>query len=48
MKSLRRRKKKLFDVDKFEEYLFHETHTYTKVLFKEKFIDTKEKEECMK
>ena len=46
--NLAKKEKKLFDVDKFEEYLFHETHTYTKVLFKEKFIDTKEKEECMK
>ena len=29
---------KLFGVEKFEEYLFKETHTYTKKLFEECFI----------
>lgn len=45
--KLAQTEKRLFDIDKFEKYLFHETHTYTKELFQEKFIDQKEKEECI-
>ncbi|MCI8993896.1 MAG: hypothetical protein HFG80_14530 [Eubacterium sp.] len=36
---------RLFDIDKFENYLFHETHTYTKSLFEKNFVQPKEKEE---
>ena len=45
--KLAQTEKRLFDIDKFEKYLFQETHTYTKALFQEKFIDPKEKEECV-
>lgn len=36
---------KLFDIDKFEQYLFKATHTYTPSLFKKEFILPKEREE---
>lgn len=36
---------KLFDIDKFEQYLFKATHTYTPSLFKKNFILPKEREE---
>ena len=36
---------KLFDIDKFEQYLFKATHTYTSSLFKKEFILPKEREE---
>ncbi len=36
---------KLFDIDKFEQYLFRETHTYTPSLFKKEFVLPKEREE---
>lgn len=36
---------KLFEVDKMEQYLFSETHTYTKSLFEENFVLPMEKEE---
>lgn len=42
---LSQREEKLFGIEDFEGYLFCETHTYTKELFKEKFIDIKEQEE---
>lgn len=36
---------KLFDIDKFEQYLFKATHAYTPSLFKKEFILPKEREE---
>ena len=42
---LSKKEERLFEIEKFEQYLFCETHTYTKELFKEKFIVEKEKEE---
>lgn len=36
---------KLFDIDKFEQYLFKATHTYTPSLFEKNFILPKEHEE---
>ena len=36
---------KLFDIDKFEQYLFKATHTYTPSLFEKNFILPKEREE---
>jgi len=43
--QLAKQEKRLFEIDKFEKYLFNETHTYTKELFKDRFINLKEKEE---
>ncbi len=43
--DLAKQEKKLFGVDKFEKYLFNETHTYTPGLFEEKFVRPMEKEE---
>ena len=43
--SLAEQEEKLFDVDKFEKYLFNETHTYTPSLFEENFVHPMEKEE---
>ena len=40
-----KKEERLFEIEKLEQYLFCETHTYTKELFKEKFIVEKEKEE---
>lgn len=37
--------KRLFDVDKFEKYLFQSTHTYTKTEFIDKFVNRMEKQE---
>ena len=42
---LSKKEERLFEIEKLEQYLFCETHTYTKELFKEKFIVEKEKEE---
>ena len=42
---LAQQEEKLFDIDKFEKYLFNETHTYTQSLFEEYFVLPKEKEE---
>ena len=39
------REKTLFEIDKFEKYLFYETHTYTQSEFEEKFIYPMELEE---
>lgn len=36
---------KLFDIDKLEQYLLHEVHTYTKELFEENFVRPMEREE---
>ena len=46
--KLSEKEERLFEIEKFEKYLFYETHTYTKELFKEKFINLKEKEEAGK
>lgn len=43
--SLAKQEEKLFEIDKFEKYLFNETHTYTQNLFEEKFVLPKEREE---
>lgn len=43
--SLAEQEERLFDIDKFEKYLFNETHTYTQSLFEDNFVRPKEKEE---
>lgn len=43
--KLARQEERLFDIDKFEGYLFNETHTYTQSLFEDNFIKLKEREE---
>lgn len=43
--GLAEQEERLFDVDKFEQYLFRRTHTYTKAQFEEKFVRPMEKEE---
>lgn len=43
--NLAQQEERLFGIDKFEEYLFKETHTYTKRLFEERFVRVKEQEE---
>lgn len=43
--KLAQQEEKLFGIDKFEGYLFNETHTYTQVLFENNFIQLKEREE---
>lgn len=43
--KLAKQEKQLFEVEKFEKYLFNETHTYTKSLFEEKFVHPMEQEE---
>ena len=45
--GLAEEEEKLFGIDKFEKYLFDETHTYTKNLFQVKFVDLMEKEEAL-
>ena len=45
--TLARQEERLFDIDKLEDYLFRETHTYTQKLFEENFIEKKEKEELI-
>lgn len=37
--NLADREEKLFQVERMEQYLFNETHTYTKELFAKKFIE---------
>lgn len=39
--------KKMFDIWKLEKYLFKETHTYTKELFDERFIQPMEEMEAL-
>lgn len=43
--KLAKQEKKLFEVDKFEKYLFNETHTYTPDLFEKNFVHPMECEE---
>lgn len=43
--KLAKQEERLFDVDKFEKYLFNETHTYTQNLFMENFVRPMEQEE---
>ena len=43
--ELAKQEERLFDIDKFEKYLFNETHTYTQKIFEEKFVYLKEQEE---
>lgn len=38
---------KLFEIEKFEKYLFCETHTYTKELFQERFVKVMETVEAI-
>lgn len=45
MLKLAKQEKRLFDIDKFEKYLFKETHTYTKDEFEDNFVRIKEQEE---
>lgn len=45
---LAEQEEKLYGIEKFEKYLFRETHTYTKNQFKEKFINRMEQEENIK
>lgn len=43
--NLAQQEERLFDIDKFEKYLFNETHTYTQSLFEKEFVQLKEIEE---
>lgn len=43
--NLAKTEKRLFEIDKFEGYLFKKTHTYDKDEFSEKFIEPMEKQE---
>ena len=43
--KLAQEEERLFEIDKFEKYLFSEVHTYTKSGFEENFIKPKELEE---
>ena len=43
--GLAQQEERLFGIDKFEKYLFKETHTYTKAEFDDNFVRPKEKEE---
>lgn len=43
--KLAQQEERLFDIDKFEGYLFKETHTYTQNLFENNFVKLKEEEE---
>lgn len=45
--KLAQTEEKLFDIDKFEKFLFKETHTYNKELFKSKFVNRMEEQERM-
>lgn len=46
--ALSRQEERLFEVDKLEKYLLHETHTYTYDQFKDNFVRIKEREEMSK
>lgn len=46
--NLAKQEERLFEIDKLENYLFKETHTYTKELFEENFVKMKEQEESKK
>lgn len=43
--KLASQEEKLFEIEKFEKYLFDETHTYTKEMFQEKFVAVMEEKE---
>lgn len=43
--NLAKTEKRLFEIDKFEGYLFKKTHTYNKIEFSEKFIKPMEQQE---
>ena len=43
--KLAQREERLFEIDKFENYLFKETHTYTQTEFENLFVKLKEEEE---
>lgn len=43
--NLANQEERLFDIDKFEKYLFKETHTYTQNQFEYNFVRPKEEEE---
>lgn len=43
--GLAEQEERLFDIDKFEKYLFRKTHTYTKAQFEERFVRPMETEE---
>lgn len=43
--KLASQEEKLFEIEKFEKYLFDETHTYTKDMFQEKFVAVMEGKE---
>ena len=45
IRNLASEEAKLFDIHKFEKYLFRKTHTYTKELFEENFVLPMELEE---
>ena len=45
--GLAKSEKRLFDIDKFEKYLFNNTHTYTQSMFQEKFVHPMEEEEII-
>lgn len=45
--SLAKTEMKLFEIEKFENYLFRETHTYTKELFQEHFVEVMKKAEAI-
>ena len=44
--KLANQEEKLFEIDRFEKYLFDETHTYTAVSFEKNFVRIKEEEEA--
>lgn len=43
--NLAQQEERLFELDKFESYLFNEVHTYTQSLFENSFVKPKEQEE---
>ena len=43
--NLAKEEERLFDIEKFEHYLFHKTHTYTKERFQTCFVTPMEKQE---
>lgn len=44
--NLAKQEERLFEIEKFEGYLFHKTYTYTENSFHNKFIQPKELEEA--
>ncbi len=45
--GLARKEETLFDIEKFQKYLFKETHTYSKEVFHKKFVNLMEADEKM-